>query len=233
MKKTLFLILAILAFVNLTAYQVVEVRNPVSGEGFTSGTTSGGKLVAVQAFSTNATGTVALKTVYQAPVFTNAVKISTVTATNYVVVASNRTARLTREVYLRVPDGPPSISTNIYTHAVETNQLTKLVVTNLPNQVVFTNTFAAVDGPITAEGWAASHPLETFLSISTNTTAATATNVWPVVKEFVTVTNTLVTGSCSSNVYNGSPATNTYLKAHEWVVFEGTATGGWLRLILE
>ena len=57
MKKTMFLTLAVLASWILPAYQVVEVRNPVSGEGFTSGTTSGGKLVAVQAFSTNATGT--------------------------------------------------------------------------------------------------------------------------------------------------------------------------------
>lgn len=233
MKKTLFLTLAILASCILQAYQVVEVNNPLSGEWYSSGTASGGKLVAVQAFSTNATGTVALKTVYQAPVFTNAVKTVTLTTTNYVVVSSNRVANLTREVYLRVPDGPPSISTNIYTHAVETNQLTKLVVTNLQNQVVFTNTFDAADGPITAEGWAASHPLETFLSISTNTTATTATNVWPVVKEYVTVTNTLVTGACTSNVYKGSPSADTYLKANEWMVFEGTATGGFLRLILE
>ena len=233
MKKTLFLTLAVLASCILPAYHVVEVRNPVSGAGFTSGTMFGGKLVAVQAFSTNATGTVSLMTVYHAPIFTNGVRIASVTATNYVVVASNRVASLTREVYLRVPDGPPTISTNVYTHAVETNQLTKLVVTNLPNQVVFTNTFAAADGPITAEGWAASHPLETFLSISTNTTATTATNVWPVVKEYVTVTNTLVTGACTTNVYNGSPAADTYLKAHEWLIFEGTATGGFLRLILE
>ena len=233
MKKTMFLTLAVLASCILPAYQVVEVRNPVSGAGFTSGTTSGGKLVAVQAFSTNATGTVALKTVYQAPIFTNAVRVASVTSTNYVVVASNRTASLTRQVYLRVPDGPPSISTNIYTHAVETNQLTKLVVTNLPNQVVFTNTFAAADGPITASSWAAARPFETFLSISTNTTVTTSTNAWPVVKQYVTVTNTLVSGSCSSNLYNGSPATNTYLKAQEWLIFEGTATGGFLRLILE
>lgn len=233
MKKTMFLTLAILASWILPAYWVVEVNTPVSGEGFTSGTTSGGKLVAVQAFSTNATGTVALKTVYRAPIFTNSVRVASVTSTNYVVVSSNRTASLTREVYLRVPDGPPSISTNIYTHAVETNQLTKLVVTNMPNQVVFTNTFDAADGPITAARWASAYPLDTFVSISTNTTVTTSTNVWPVVKEYVTVTNTLVTGSCSSNVYNGSPATNTYLKAHEWVVFEGTATGGFIRLILE
>ena len=233
MKKTLFLTLAVLASCILPAYQVVEVRNPVSGAGFTSGTMSGGKLVAVQAFSTNATGTVALKTVYQAPIFTNGVRIATVTSTNYVVVASNRVASLTREVYLRVPDGPPTISTNVYTHAVETNQLTKLVVTNLPNQVVFTNTFDAADGPITSAGWASAYPSDTILSISTNTTATTATNVWPVVKEYVTVTNTLVTGSCTSNVYNGSPAADTYLKAHEWLIFEGTATGGFLRLILE
>lgn len=233
MKKTLFLTLAILASCILPAYQVVEVNNPLSGEWYSSGTASGGKLVAVQAFSTNATGTVALKTVYQAPVFTNAVKISTVTATNYVVVASNRTARLTREVYLRVPDGPPSISTNIYTHAVETNQLTKLVATNMPNQVVFTNSFAAASGPITAEGWAASHPLEALMSVSTNTTSTTGTITYPVVKQYVTVTNTLVTGSCSSNVYNGAPASATYLKAKEWIVFEGTATGGFIRLVLE
>ena len=233
MKKTMFLTLAILATSILPAHQVVEIRNPVSGEGFTSGTMSGGKLVAVQAFSTNATGTVTLRSVYTAPVYTNAVKVATVTSTNYVAVVSNRVASLTREISMRVPDGPPNITTNVYTHAVETNQLTKVVVTNIPNQVVFTNSFDAADGSITAEGWAASYPLDALLSISTNTTVTTTTNIYPVVKQYVTVTNTLVTGSCSSHVFTGSPATDTYLKAHEWLEFEGTATGGFLRLVLE
>lgn len=146
MKKTLFLTLAILASCILQAYQVVEVNNPLSGEWYSSGTASGGKLVAVQAFSTNATGTVALKTVYQAPIFTNAVKTATLT---------------------------------------------------------------------------------------TNATTTTGTITYPVVKQYVTVTNTLVSGSCSSNVFSGSPATDTYLKAHEWIIFEGTATGGFIRLVLE
>ena len=233
MKKILFLFVALVALLELPAYQVVEVRNPVPGEGFTSGTTSGGKLVAVQVFSTNLTGTVRLKSVYQTGIYTNASSIVSASATNYVVVSSNRMASTSREVFVRVPDSS-SVSTNIYTGAVLTNVTYRTVVTNVPAQVVFTNTFAAADfGPFTVARWNAGNPMDSLLSVSTNVTVTAATNSWRALKSVLAVTNTLVSGSCSTNIFSGSPASDVYLREHEWLVFEGTASGGWLRLILE
>ena len=233
MKKILFLFVALVALLELPAYQVVEVRNPVPGEGFTSGTLADGKLVAVQVFSTNQTGTVTLKSVYQTGIYTNASSVVSASATNYVVVSSNRMASTSREVFVRVPDSS-SVSTNIYTGAVLTNVTYRTVVTNVPAQVVFTNTIAAADfGSFTVARWNTGNPLDTLMSVSTNVTVTATTNSWRVLKSVLSVTNTIVTGSCFGNVYSGSPASDTFLKAHEWLVFEGTGTGGWLRLILE
>ena len=115
-----------------------------------------------------------------------------------------------------------------------TNVTYRTVVTNVPAQVVFTNTFAAADfGPFAVALWNAGNPMDTLLSVSTNVTVTATTNSWRALKSVLSVTNTLVTGSCSTNIFSGSPASDTYLREHEWLVFEGTATGGWLRLILE
>jgi len=231
MKKFAFLIFAMMAAL-ASAYQVTELRDPVSGEGFTAG--PGGKLVAVQAFSTNATGTIAINTVYTAPVFTNVVTIESYIATNYTIVSSNRLASLMRTVRLKVQDGPAVVTTNVFTHAVETNIVYKTIETNMPNQVVFTNTLAATDfGQFTRDAWALAYPFDSLLSVSTNVVAKAETNIVPMVQGNIVVTNSIVSGSCSNHVYNGSPSGSVYLKFQEWVNFTGTATGGWLRLVFE
>ena len=233
MKKLFFLLVALVALLELPAYQVVELRSPVSGEGFSSGAAGGGKLVAVQVLSTNTTGTVTLKSVYQAGVYTNASAVVSASATNYVVVASNRLAATTVRVPIVVTNGVVAVTNAaLGTVSYVTNITTS--VTNVPAQVVFTNTLAAADfGPFTVARWNSGNPLDTLLSVSTNVTVTATTNSWRVLKSMVSVTNTIISGSCSGSVYSGSPATNTYLAPHEWLVFEGTATGGWLRLILE
>ena len=227
MKKTIFM-LAILAGLAASAFSVIEISRPESGAGFTSG--SGGKLVAVEAFSTNATGTVNLSSIYTAPVFTNAVAVETVTATNYTVVSSNRLA-FTRMTLYNIVTNAVEISTNVFTHAVQTNIITSTVMTNVPVAVeLSTNTFHAV----TPEAFARAYPMHTLLSLSTNVTTTATTNIWPVLQREVAVTNAIISGgTCSGSMYSGAPATNTYLKAHEWLIFSGTATGGFLRLILE
>lgn len=189
--KKLFLFSAIFALMNLAAYQVVEIPSPVSGEGFTS--PAGGKIVAVQAFSTSASGTVALNSVYEAPVFTNAVQIIPATSTNYTVVASNRVA-----------------------NAVGTNVLD-----------------AATFGEYTAAKWNTQRPLESVLSVATNIVTTATTNTWPVYQKSVSVTNSIVSGTCSSNLFSASPESDTYIKPNERLLFTGTATGGFIRLILE
>ena len=239
MKKTSY-ILALLCALCLSASlretcaaTVVEISHPESGEGFTAGT--GGKLVAVQAFSTNATGTVNLSSVYKAPIFTNAVSISTVTATNYTAISSNRMAATTLITSVTVTNAV-SIATNVVYGTVSTNYLTDVVTTNIPITVALsTNVFTGGSRSVaTAESFALAYPFHTLLSLSTNVTVTATTNIWPVLQREVAVTNAIITsGSCSGSVYIGAPATNTYLKAHEWLIFSGTATGGFLRLIYE
>lgn len=231
MKKFVLLLFAMMVAFAF-AYQVEVLHDPVSGSGFTAG--PGGKLVAVQAFSTNATGTISLNTVYTAPVFTNAATVTSSVVTNYSIVSSNRIVSSSRIVSLKVQDGPAVITTNVFTHAVETNVVYKTVETNMPGQVVFTNTFAAADfGQFTTNAWALAHPFDTLISVSTNVTTKTETNTWPVIQNYVVVTNSIVSGSCSNHVYNGAPSGNVYLKFQEWINFTGTATGGFLRLIFE
>ena len=226
MKKMIFS-LALLALFAANAFTVVEVLHPESGEGFTCG--SGGKLVQVQAFSTNATGTVKLSSVWSAPVFTNAVIVSSGTVTNYTTVSSNRLA-LTRLTRFDVVTNAVDISTNVFTHAIQTNILTSTVATDLPITVeLSTNTFAAV----TPEAFASALPFHTLISLSTNVTTRATTNIFPIVQRYVTVTNSIINGSCSTNKFIGEPAAATYLKFQEWIIFSGTATGGFLRLIYE
>ena len=227
MKKIVFALAALVGLA-ASAFTVVEVSRPESGAGFTAG--SGGKLVAVEAFSTNATGTVNLSSVYVAPIYTNAVTVATVTSTNYTVVSSNRLALTSLNKVVVVTNGVNVVTNAVY-GTITTNILTSLVTTNMPIAVeLSTNTFHAV----TPEAFARAYPMHTLLSLSTNVTVSATTNVVPVLQREVAVTNAIISGgTCSGSKYSGAPATNTYIKAHEWLIFTGTATGGFLRLIYE
>ena len=227
MKKIVFALAALVGLA-ASAFTVVEVSRPESGAGFTAG--SGGKLVAVEAFSTNATGTVNLSSVYVAPIYTNAVTVATVTSTNYTVVSSNRLALTSLNKVVVVTNGVNVVTNAVY-GTITTNILTSLVTTNMPIAVeLSTNTFHAV----TPEAFARAYPLHTLLSLSMNVTVSATTNVVPVLQREVAVTNAIISGgTCSGSKYSGAPATTTYLKPHEWLIFTGTATGGFLRLIYE
>ena len=86
MKKMIAVAAAAAAFVSVAA-TVVHYPNPQSGNPFRI--SQGGKLVEVDAFTTAASGTVDVKSVYSAPTYTNAVLISEVTNEFYTVVSSN------------------------------------------------------------------------------------------------------------------------------------------------
>ena len=88
MKKPILSIVAAVLSLAAFASTVTQFRPLAAGE-FESGAV-GGKLVAIQVFSPVASGTVSLKSIYEAAVFTNAVQIETFTATNMTVVSSNR-----------------------------------------------------------------------------------------------------------------------------------------------
>jgi hypothetical protein len=226
MKKLLAILATAAAALCLSAAEVVEFRN-VGGE-FSA--PRGGKLTRVEAFSTNATGSVTLKSVWTAPVFTNAVQVETVTATNVTVVSSNRTAALWRTVPVTVV-GDIVTYTNSAFGTVHTVTNTATVYTNLPNQVVFTNAYPAAD--FTFGAWQRAHPVETLLSSNAAVTVTATTNSWPVFQRNISVTNTIISGgSLTGNKYGGAPSSDTWIAPGEWLIYEGP-TGGFLRLILE
>jgi hypothetical protein len=76
--------------------------------------------------------------------------------------------------------------------------------------------------------------LEFINSYVTNTVISYATNsVTPVLKDSVSVTNSVVNGSCSGGYYKGAPEGGMWLFSGDHLIFEGTATGGLLRLVVE
>lgn len=99
MKKLTSFVAFFAAFACVAA--TVVPFKPQSGATFKL--SQGGKLTRVEAFSPVSGGTVALSSIYSAPVYTNAVEISTLTNISYTVV-----------------------ETNYYTHAVTTNSFPNL-----------------------------------------------------------------------------------------------------------
>ena len=180
MKSFITFIAAIAAAV-ASAYSVAQFPLPEAGE--LPARNSGGKVVAVQVFApTN--GSVALKSVWSADVYTNAT-----------------------------------------TYAYATNTSWEVAYSNTVLSTVYTNAYSHADFPIEIY----SVPLAT--NVIRNVTVTT--NTASVYKETVVTTNSLVTGTASSHVYSGAPASDTFIAPFEKIVFEGTAVGGWLRIVLE
>lgn len=184
MKKIFALAAILLA---CCAFRVVEVPLSDSGE---FALHEGGQLVAVEVFApTN--GSVSLKRIWSAPVYTNAVSV--------------------------VTNAAGTLTTGIWS--------------NRTTHVVYTNWYNSMRG--TSYRYPYAMATDTNLETTVTALADLATNVLPVVSEIVAVTNTLASGTASANVYSGAPATTNYLATGERLLFDGTATGGFLRLILE
>ena len=219
MKKAL-LLSAFVALFSLvaSAFNVVRLAPTPSGA-FSLG--GGGKVANVTVFApTN--GTCSLKSVYESALFTNAVEISSASVTNVAVVSSNRLAATSKQVPIVVTNGV-TVVTNAALGTVTYYTNTAVVVTNVPAQTVFTNSYPAAD--FTLAGWSNENPVSTFLSISTNAV--------PVYWKSVAITNTVVTGSAASNIYSNAPAADTYLAPGERMIFDGTALGGFLQVVFE
>ena len=117
------------------------------------------------------------------------------------------------------------IFTNALDIAVSTQTVCTIVWSNTVTRAVTTNTYnsAKVKPPL----W------EVALSSNVVTSVNAVTNTWPVYKETAYATNAIVSGTASSGKYSGAPAAATYIAPGERLVFTGTASGGFLRLILE
>ena len=69
---------------------------------------------------------------------------------------------------------------------------------------------------------------------TTNIVTVVTTNaIIPVKSGELVVTNEILTGSCSAKSYHGAPASNTYIFGGDRLLFNGTATGGSLRIVIE
>lgn len=139
--KKLFATLALFAAFACAAAVVVPF-SPTSGGVFKL--SQGGKLTRVEAFSPVSGGTLALSSIYSAPVYTNAIEISTFTNFAYTVVESNAyTHVVTTNVFpnLSFIDDPGivGVSTNM-TVAATTNTWPVLQKTVAVTNSVFSGT---------------------------------------------------------------------------------------------
>ena len=121
-------------------------------------------------------------------------------------------------------------SAPVYTNAVAisyaTNYTYTAVYSNVVTHALFTNTVQVL--PL---------PVQVYCNVlwhETNSTITATTNISWALKEVVTTNVSLLSGTASGKVYNGAPASATYISPNEELVFTGTAaTNGWLRLVLE
>lgn len=169
------------------AFRVADVPLAKSGE---FALHESGRLAAVEVFApTN--GSVSLKRIWSAPVYTNAVSV--------------------------VTNGTGALSVGVWS--------------NLTTHVVYTNWFNSLRG--TSYRYPYAMATDTNLETTVTALADVSTNAVLAISKIVAVTNTLASGTASSNVYIGAPATTNYLSTGERLLFDGTALGGFLRLILE
>lgn len=117
------------------------------------------------------------------------------------------------------------VYTNAYTYAYATSHVWTVAYSNTVNAAIYTNTYGQAGWPMPIY----SVPLATNHVESVTVTTNTAT-AW---KETVSTNVTIVSGNPSNHFYQGAPASATYISLAEKLVFEGTATNGWLRIILE
>lgn len=64
-------------------------------------------------------------------------------------------------------------------------------------------------------------------------TVVTTNSVTPVKAYDLTITNQVLNGTCSGGVYHGVPSDGVWLFTGDKIVFEGTATGGMMRMVIE
>lgn len=147
------------------------------------------------------------------------------------VVKLGTGGKLTRvESFSPVSGGTIALS-SIYSAPTYTNAIEITVVTNISYRVVETNYY-------THTVFTNDFPNLSFeddpgiLSVATNVAVSAVTNVWPVFKETVAVTNSIVSGTQTGYVYTNNVAP-LFLAPGERLLFTGTGVGGFVRLIFE
>lgn len=108
---------------------------------------------------------------------------------------------------------------------------TTAIYSNLTTHVVYTNTADTMRGVFVR--YPLMTPTDTNLATTVTALADVKTNVISVWSETVTTNISLVSGSADGHYFSGAPASDTYLIRDEVLVFDGTALGGFLRLILQ
>lgn len=124
---------------------------------------------------------------------------------------------------------------SIWASDIFTNAVSYLPpVTQTVHTVVWSNKVTAAVSTNTYDSLAVHVPLN-LVALASNTVhnVSVTTNTWAVFKETAVKTNSIISGTASSGVYSGTPASAIYIAPGEKLVFEGTAAGGFLRLILE
>ena len=242
MKKVV-LICALAAAFCAGAVQMMQVKDLKQGELDVKGA---GRLALVEVVSPTKSGTVTLSRVITCDVFTNVYETSVSTS----VVVSLESVTTNR--YFNYATNGAFAATYLYTsnYTFETVGGGKVRFGFNDSQGRDYWYILAANGTTNAQvraedvGFDAhsvnfgpagllSERMEYLAAYSTNVTVSVLTNsATPVLKEHNAITNQILNGSCSGGYYGGFP-TNAWMFSGDHLIFEGTATGGLLRLVVE
>lgn len=254
MKKIL-LVLAMFAAAACSAATLFTQKDPQPGGQIAI--RNPGRLSSIDVFSTEATGTVNLSRVFSATVYTNAYDVSEYVVTNVVdvdVLATNYVDRVGNVLH-EIPVDPGQsyfvrdwsnefarVYWVMWADAAKTiPQKLRLEIPDQPMVVVNVKDRRDCLSPDFRYAGAAysNCVFETRIDVvstyvATNVATVVVTNsVTKLKKHDLTVTNAIFSASCTNNCFHGSPSPDVWIFPNDKILFNGTATGGELRMVIE
>lgn len=250
MKKIVSLALCALSFAvfgaSLVSFDKLQ-------DGFTVKPAFSGKLAAADVFSDQASGTVKLSRIFRAQAFTNAYDTTTEVLTNvdraavyvfdYVrndgVVFTNAGVEVHSEenrTYYWESEAAPHQAAIWYNSHSGWHYTTEYDPDHFGWQLGIQNIHHLENDTALDFGAITFNRRDTLdhYNYTTNIVTVVTTNaIIPVLSGELVVTNEILNGSCSAKYYHGEPQNDTYIFPNDRLLFNGTATGGSLRIVIE
>lgn len=118
------------------------------------------------------------------------------------------------------------VYTNDFSESWATSIVYAVEYSNTVSAAIFTNRVSTL--PVPVEIYC------NILGIVTNSVVTATTNRWSAYSHTYAVTNTIISGTASGNVFSAAPASTNYVAPSDKLILEGTAaSNGWLRIICE
>ena len=257
MKKLVSLALCAFSAFAILGATLQTVTDPKPGE---LGLKASGRIAAVDVFSTVADGTVEISRVFSAPFYTNAYDTTSTVVTNIVSVPIKTPSYVRFDSVVFTNGFTASENLRIFENSTGTNtgRLSWIGVGGVGEWKYMTNwgldpdsgEYKYLHGVVVSDKLPDEKILlfrdgqdeisfdrtETIVGYDVTTnivTVVTTNSVTPVKAYDLTVTNAIFSGSCEGNCFHGVPSPDVWVFPGDKILFNGTATGGALRIVIE